>query len=63
MIIFLVISALLLGFEYRVHIFARNGILILLLLSCAVVYLFMHRGHISRLSTRGSKFEAGRQET
>lgn len=39
------IGALLLGFEHRVHIFAGNGFLVLLLLGCVVMHLFMHRGH------------------
>lgn len=45
LIIALAIAALLLGFEHRVHIFAGNGFLILLLLGCGVMHLFMHGGH------------------
>ena len=45
LIISLAIAALLLGFEHRVHIFAGNGFLILLLLGCGVMHLFMHGGH------------------
>ncbi|MBW4963826.1 DUF2933 domain-containing protein [Sulfitobacter sp. CW3] len=39
------IAALLLGFEHRVHIFAGNGFLGLLLLACVVMHFFMHGGH------------------
>ena len=35
LIVALAIAALLLGFEHRVHIFAGNGFLVLLLLGCA----------------------------
>ncbi len=45
LIIALTIAALLLGFEHRVHIFAGNGFLVLLLLGCVVMHLFMHGGH------------------
>ena len=45
LIISLAIAALLLGFEHRVHIFAGNGFLVLLLLGCGVMHLFMHGGH------------------
>ncbi|UXX85245.1 DUF2933 domain-containing protein [Roseovarius pelagicus] len=45
LIIALIIAALLLGFEHRVHIFAGNGFLVLLLLGCGVMHLFMHGGH------------------
>ena len=45
LIIALTIAALLLGFEHRVHIFAGNGFLVLLLLGCGVMHLFMHGGH------------------
>ncbi len=45
LIIALAIAALLLGFEHRVHIFAGNGFLVLLLLGCGVMHLFMHGGH------------------
>ena len=45
LIISLAIAALLLGFEHRIHIFAGNGLLVLLLLGCAVMHLFMHGGH------------------
>lgn len=39
------IGAFLLIFEHRVHIFAGNGFLTLLLLGCVVMHLFMHGGH------------------
>lgn len=39
------IGAFLLIFEHRVHIFAGNGFLALLLLGCVVMHLFMHGGH------------------
>lgn len=39
------IGAFLLIFEHRVHIFAGNGLLALILLGCAVMHLFMHGGH------------------
>ena len=45
LIISLGIAALLLGFEHRVHIFAGNGFLGLLLLACVVMHFFMHGGH------------------
>ena len=45
LIIALAIAALLLGFEHRVHMFAGNGFLVLLLLGCGVMHLFMHGGH------------------
>lgn len=45
LIIALIIAALLLGFEHRIHIFAGNGFLVLLLLGCGVMHLFMHGGH------------------
>jgi hypothetical protein len=45
LIISLAIAALLLGFEHRIHIFAGNGFLVLLLLGCVVMHLFMHGGH------------------
>lgn len=45
LIISLAIAALLLGFEHRIHIFAGNGVLVLLLLGCGVMHLFMHGGH------------------
>lgn len=45
LIISLAIAALLLGFEHRVHIFAGNGFLVLLLLGCVVMHFFMHGGH------------------
>ena len=45
LIIALTIAALLLVFEHRVHIFAGNGFLVLLLLGCVVMHLFMHGGH------------------
>ncbi len=45
LIVSLAIGALLLGFEHRVHIFAGNGFLVLLLLGCVVMHFFMHGGH------------------
>lgn len=39
------IAAVLLGFEHRVHIFAGNGFVALLLLGCVVMHFFMHGGH------------------
>ncbi|PVA08967.1 hypothetical protein DC366_16255 [Pelagivirga sediminicola] len=45
LIIALAIAAVLLGFEHRVHIFAGNGFLAILLLGCVVMHLFMHGGH------------------
>lgn len=45
LIIALAVAALLLGFEHRVHLFAGNGLLVLLLLGCGVMHLFMHGGH------------------
>ncbi len=45
LIIALAIAAILLGFEHRIHIFAGNGFLALLLLGCVVMHLFMHGGH------------------
>ena len=45
LIISLAIAALLLGIEHRIHIFAGNGFLALLLLGCVVMHLFMHGGH------------------
>ncbi|MEO1138112.1 MAG: DUF2933 domain-containing protein [Pseudomonadota bacterium] len=45
LLIVLGVGALLLGFEHRVHIFAGNGLLALLLLGCVVMHVFMHGGH------------------
>lgn len=45
LIVSLAIAALLLGFEHRIHIFAGNGLLVLLLLACGAMHLFMHGGH------------------
>jgi hypothetical protein len=45
LLISLSVAALLLGFEHRIHIFAGNGLLILLLVGCGAMHLFMHGGH------------------
>ncbi len=45
LMVVLAIAALLLGFEHRVHVFAGNGFLVLLLLGCVVMHFFMHGGH------------------
>ena len=45
LIVALAVAAVLLGFEHRVHIFAGNGFLAILLLGCVVMHLFMHGGH------------------
>jgi len=45
LIVSLAIAGLLLGFEHRIHIFAGNGLLVLLLLACGAMHLFMHGGH------------------
>jgi len=44
-LVFLAIAALLLGYEHRVHLFAGNGLLVLLLLGCVGMHFFMHGGH------------------
>ena len=45
LIISLAIAGLLLGFEHRIHIFAGNGFLGLLLLACVMMHFFTHGGH------------------
>jgi len=45
LIVALAVAAVLLGFEHRIHIFAGNGFLVLLLVGCGVMHLFMHGGH------------------
>jgi heme/copper-type cytochrome/quinol oxidase subunit 4 len=45
LIISLTLAALLLGFEHRIHIFAGNGFLALLLLGCVAMHMFMHGDH------------------
>ena len=45
LIIFLAVAAILLGFEHRIHIFAGNGLIAVLLLGCIVMHFFMHGGH------------------
>ncbi|QIE47722.1 DUF2933 domain-containing protein (plasmid) [Pseudohalocynthiibacter aestuariivivens] len=45
LLIALGIGAFLLLFEHRIHIFAGNGVLALLLLVCVGMHLFMHGGH------------------
>lgn len=42
---FLAIAGLLLIYEHRVHIFAGDGLLVILLGACIGMHLFMHRGH------------------
>lgn len=39
------VGGLLLGYEHRVHLFAGNWTLLLLLLACLGVHAFMHGGH------------------
>ena len=41
---FLAVAALLLAYEHRVHLFAGNASLVLLLVGCFVMHLFMHGG-------------------
>lgn len=45
LIVFLVIAAILLGYEHRVHIFGGNAGSVLLLFAWIGLHLFMHRGH------------------
>lgn len=45
LIVFLAVAAILLGFEHRIHIFAGNGLVAVLLLGCVVMHFFMHGGH------------------
>lgn len=45
LIVALLIGGLLLGFEHRVHIFASDWALFLLLLICVGMHFFMHGGH------------------
>lgn len=45
LIVFLAVAAILLGFEHRIHIFAGNGLVAVLLLGCIVMHFFMHGGH------------------
>jgi hypothetical protein len=45
LIVFLAVAAILLGFEHRIHIFAGNGLIAVLLLGCVVMHFFMHGGH------------------
>lgn len=42
---FLAIALLMLTYEHRVHLFAGNAGLLMLVLACGVMHLFMHRGH------------------
>lgn len=44
-IVALVLTGLLLGYEHRVHIFVSDWILWLPLLICVGMHLFMHGGH------------------
>ncbi len=42
---FLAVAAMLLAYEHRVHLFAGNAGLVLLLVGCFVMHLFIHGGH------------------
>ena len=45
LLVFLGVAALLLAYEHRVHLFAGNAGVVLLLIGCFVMHLFMHGGH------------------
>ncbi len=45
LLVFLVVVAVLLGYEHRVHLLSGDGILIALLAVCVGMHLFMHGGH------------------
>lgn len=45
LLVFLAVAALLLAYEHRVHLFAGNLGIGLLLAACVLVHLFMHGGH------------------
>ena len=45
LIVFLVIAAILLGYEHRVHIFGSNSGSFLFLFAWIGMHFFMHRGH------------------
>jgi heme/copper-type cytochrome/quinol oxidase subunit 4 len=45
LIAFLAIAGFLLVYEHRVHIFAGDALLIILLAVCIGMHLFMHHGH------------------
>lgn len=45
LIVFLVIAAILLGYEHRVHIFGSNAGTFLFLFAWIGMHFFMHRGH------------------
>lgn len=45
LIVFLVIAAVLLGFEHRIHLFAGSFFLVVLLLGCVIMHFFMHGDH------------------
>lgn len=45
LIVFLAVAALLLGWEHRVHLFAGDAFVVLLLVGSFVMHLFMHGGH------------------
>ncbi|QIR86660.1 MULTISPECIES: DUF2933 domain-containing protein [unclassified Paracoccus (in: a-proteobacteria)] len=44
LVAFLAVAAFLLAYEHRIHLFAGNASLVLLLVGCFVMHLFMHRG-------------------
>jgi len=45
LVFFLAVTALLLGYEHRMHLFTGNAFVVLLLLGCVVMHFFMHGGH------------------
>lgn len=45
LIVFLAIAGLVLVLEHRAHIFAGDGLLVLLLVVCIGMHFFMHGGH------------------
>ena len=45
LIVFLVVAALMLGYEHRLHLFASGMFPAVLLLGCVFMHFFMHGGH------------------
>lgn len=45
LISFFVVAGGLLAYEHRVHLFAGNGFLVVLLAVCIGMHIFMHGGH------------------
>lgn len=60
LIAFLAIAGFLLIYEHRVHIFAGDGLLVILLAVCIGMHLFMHHGHGGRDDENDDSDRGGR---